>query len=317
MDLFFAFTNTWFFEGIHKVSSLVFCRKDLYEAKHETQNVFKVSDILLALKLDGPPEVISHDQVWKYFRSGWCLVKCTPLVATSHDQVWNCFRAGWPLVRCTPCSDISWPSLELLQVRLTLGQTSPTLEASGGQVLYYFRQADLWSDEPPWERHHIAMICTTFVRWTPQVQTSLGQVWYYFKQADLLPDVSPIKTSHGKFGTTLSRLIFGQMDSTPAPVPFPHPSPKPLVETSHGQVWYLFIWTDLLVFRLFSIAFPISDDKSSSSKVVPWCSNTSHWWSKDVSKLVWREQSSYTSLHCVQEYVIRQHGYKTVNCPWM
>ena len=36
-----------------------------------------------------------------------------------------------------------------------------------------------------------------------------------------------------------------------------------------------------------------------------------------MSKLVWREHSPYNiSLHCVQEYVIRQCRYKTANSPW-
>ena len=29
--------------------------KDLYEAKHETQRVFKFSDVLFVVKSDGPP----------------------------------------------------------------------------------------------------------------------------------------------------------------------------------------------------------------------------------------------------------------------
>ena len=36
-------------------SFLVFHRKDLCEAKHETQSVFKFSDVLFALKSDRPP----------------------------------------------------------------------------------------------------------------------------------------------------------------------------------------------------------------------------------------------------------------------
>ena len=73
-------------------------------------------------------------------------------------------------------------------------------------------------------------------------------------------------------------------------------------------------WHDLrcTFCRLLPRALLISDDKSSSSKVVPWCSNTSDWWCKDMCKLVWRVHIPYNiSLHCVQEYVIRQHRYKT------
>ena len=52
--------------------------------------------------------------------------------------------------------------------------------------------------------------------------------------------------------------------------------------------------------KLFSRAFLISDEKISSSQVVPWCHNTSDWWCKDRYKLVWREHSLYNiSLHCM------------------
>ena len=39
----------------HKNTLLVFHRKDLCEAKHEMQSVFKFSDVLFALKSDVPP----------------------------------------------------------------------------------------------------------------------------------------------------------------------------------------------------------------------------------------------------------------------
>ena len=43
---------------------MVFHRKDLCEAKHEMQRVFTFSDVLFALKLDGPPsEGISWTKV--------------------------------------------------------------------------------------------------------------------------------------------------------------------------------------------------------------------------------------------------------------
>ena len=56
---------------------------------------------------------------------GQPLVRCSHQVVTSHDQVWNCFSSGWPLVDIPISIDISWPSLELLQVRLTFGQITP------------------------------------------------------------------------------------------------------------------------------------------------------------------------------------------------
>ena len=101
----------------------------------------------------------------------------------------------------------------------------------------------------------------------------------------------------------------------------------PLEEASSDQKWYYIrsswhlvsLWvrltcSDVPFSDCLSIAFLISDDKCSSLKVVPWCSNTSDWWWKDMCKLVWREHSPYNiSLHWVQEYVIRQHRYKTAN----
>ena len=51
--------------------------------------------------------------------------------------------------------------------------------------------------------------------------------------------------------------------------------------------------------------------------MVPWCNNTPDWWWKDMSKLVWRENSPYSiSLHLVHEYVIRSHRYKTGTLDW-
>ena len=43
---------------------LVFHRKDLCEAKHEMQSVSKFSDVLFALKSDGPPVEASSGQEW-------------------------------------------------------------------------------------------------------------------------------------------------------------------------------------------------------------------------------------------------------------
>ena len=70
----------------------------------------------------------------------------------------------------------------------------------------------------------------------------------------------------------------------------------------------------MYLWQTFSITFLISGDKSSFTKVVPCYSNTSDWWWKVMCKLVMREQSPYNiSLQGVQEYVIRQHRYKTAN----
>ena len=47
---------------------LVFC-KDLCEAKHEMQSVFKFSDVLFALRSDGPPIVEVSGQIDIFVRS--------------------------------------------------------------------------------------------------------------------------------------------------------------------------------------------------------------------------------------------------------
>ena len=110
----------------------------------------------------------------------------------------------------------------------------PLVEASGGQVWNYFR--------PSWP----LVRCTC-------IEASSGQVWYYCKQSALWSDVPPgrviswpslvlfwsdvppkYRPLMARFGTTYSRLIFGQMN------PNPCPSPHTLVETSCGKVWYYF-----------------------------------------------------------------------------
>ena len=50
-------------------TSLVFCRKDLCEVKHETQSVFKFADVLFALKSDIPPGRGIYFQEQYYIRS--------------------------------------------------------------------------------------------------------------------------------------------------------------------------------------------------------------------------------------------------------
>ena len=91
----------------------------------------------------------------------------------------------------------------------------PPVETSHGQVWYYFKYADLWSDVPlsaplevsngqvwyyieqadPRQRHLVAMcdnICHIDQMYAhPLVQTSHGQVWYFCEQADLQSEVPP------------------------------------------------------------------------------------------------------------------------------
>ena len=42
-------------KNVQRDHSLDFHRKDLCDAKHKMQSVFKFSDVLFALKSDGPP----------------------------------------------------------------------------------------------------------------------------------------------------------------------------------------------------------------------------------------------------------------------
>ena len=51
---------------------LVFHRKDLCEARTQTPSVFKYSDVLFALKSDGPPGIGISGQldIWSAFGSG-------------------------------------------------------------------------------------------------------------------------------------------------------------------------------------------------------------------------------------------------------
>ena len=116
----------------------------------------------------------------------------------------------------------------------------------------------------------------------PPVEASSDQEWYYIR-------------SSWHVVTLWVRLTCSQM---------------PPIEASSDQEWYYIrsSWTvgyplgrltcsDVPFSDCFSIAFLISDDKSSSSKVVPWCSNTSDWCWKDMCKLVWREHSPITFLY--------------------
>ena len=134
--------------------------------------------------------------------------------------------------------------------------------------------------------------------------SAFGQMYHPHPSAPPFP-APVLRHLIAKFGTTLGRMTFGQM--------YPHtphshtpPAPPLCVETSHGQIWYCYgqadLWSDIPptpnslmpppqidilwpsvsllwvgcpLVRLFSIAFLICDDKSSSAKVVPWCSNTS------------------------------------------
>ena len=169
------------------------------------------------------------------------------------------------------------------------------LEASSEQEWYYIRSA--WHFLSLWVR-------LTFSQTYPPVEASSEKEWYYIRSAWHL--VSLWVRSAWHFVSLLARLPCSQM--------------YPPVEASGGQEWYEVRSgrpeLRCTFCRVFPIGFLISDDKSSSSKVVPWCSNTSDWWWKDMCKLVWREHSPYNiSLHCMQEYVIRQHRYKTANGP--
>ena len=97
---------------------LVFCRKDHCEARPKMQSVFKFSDNLSALSQMDPHR-------WG-FGSGWCFCQI--------------FRSGWCLVRWTPVGEAlgQVDILSDLQVRLTFGHMDPQAETSCGQGCYYF-----------------------------------------------------------------------------------------------------------------------------------------------------------------------------------
>ena len=124
---------------------LVFHRKDPCEARPKVQSVFKFSDVLYALSQTYPPVVKVSGQVDIFVRSS-CQI-----------DLWS---------DRPPNRDISWPSLELLHVRLTFGQTYPPVEESSDQEWYYFRSG--W----------LLVRCTPT---NPLVETSCGQEWYYFR----------------------------------------------------------------------------------------------------------------------------------------
>ena len=111
----------------------------------------------------------------------------------------------------------------------------------------------------PWERYLVAKCVTTVLRLTS------GQM-YPLNRDILWPGVLLLQS-----GWTLIRW-----------------TPR-----MRFQVRLTFIQTvgqaELLLF--FPVAFPICDYKSSSMKVVPWCSNTPDWWWKDMHTLVWSENS--------------------------
>ena len=85
----------------------------------------------------------------------------------------------------------------------------PLVEISHGQVWYYFRQDDLWSDVPP------------------QAETSCGQVCYNFGQANLWSHVPLSQISGFGSGWHLVRLLVMLTFS------YIH-----LLRASGGEVWY-------------------------------------------------------------------------------
>ena len=58
-----------YFLSYNGFSCWSFVEKTSGEAKHETQSVFKFSDVLFALRSDGPPAEASSDQEQYYIRS--------------------------------------------------------------------------------------------------------------------------------------------------------------------------------------------------------------------------------------------------------
>ena len=77
---------------------LVFRRKDLCEAKHEMQSVFKFSDVLFALGSDGPPTV-ETSQISLTFGQPLgqadLQLRCTPSRGSSGQlDIWSAFGSG-------------------------------------------------------------------------------------------------------------------------------------------------------------------------------------------------------------------------------
>ena len=64
-------------------------------------------------------------------------------VSPSSNILWPSLKLLCVRLTCgqmyPPCSNISWQSLELLKVRLTFGQMYPPVDASSGQECYYVR----------------------------------------------------------------------------------------------------------------------------------------------------------------------------------
>ena len=160
----------------HQITScplLVFHRKDLSDARPKMQSVFKFSDVIFALKSDGPPigETLGQVDIFcQIFGSDWPLVRHTkPPVEASSNQEWYCIGSGWLLVRYTPLLEASscqkwyyvrsgWHLLHLW-IRLTLGQMYPLVEASSGQEWYFIRST--WNLVSPW----VMLTCGQMYPW--------------------------------------------------------------------------------------------------------------------------------------------------------
>ena len=201
------------------------------------------------------------------------------------------FGSGWPLVRWTPSYVRLWSGLHFHQI---FGSCWPLVRwtplphrwdfGSGWHFWQIFGSGWLLVSWTPWQRNLLAKCVTTSVRLTsgqmyPQDEASC--------QVDIYSDYGsgwPLVRCTPRMRLWV-RVTFSQT-------------------SGQADLWF------------FPIAFPICDYKSSSWKVVPWCSNTPNWWWKDMHKLVSTGNSlDSISLHLVQEYVIRWHRYKTANGP--
>ena len=170
-------------------------RKDLCEAGAKPHIVFKFSDNFSALRCTTPTDE-----------------------ALGQVDIWSGIGSGWPLVRCTPSRDILWPSVIILWVRLTFGQTL-------GQV-------DLWSEVPTPHDEALGQdaIWTAFwtlVRCAPSrdiLWPSVILLWISLPFGQMYPPGWGFGS-----GWILVRLTFGQM--------YPW-------QTSCDQVWYYFgsVW---------------------------------------------------------------------------
>ena len=118
-----------------------------------------------------PSQQSDQPKVWQvdiFHMAGW-LANCSWLTdwLSNKMSTWPPPGSDFDIWSDVPTGrDVMWPSVILLQVRLTFGQMYPLVETSWGQVWYYFRsglhlvrslgQVNIWLDVPPIQRQLVA-----------------------------------------------------------------------------------------------------------------------------------------------------------------